>query len=263
MARSRRSVLIRAAEDIWRTQEDASPRRRWPFLTFFAHVKEHGGIPRQLLKSCLPIAIGIDAAFKHRIAIGDLLKISGTTAGSASNWSWAQPHHQAPIQALRVVLAAQEPNFTGPLLANDAGHVRSPHPPSKEPTLGYVWPKRALSEQMVRSHNMCSTWPPPMAYPRPKQSPAWGRCESPAENQHVQPGMPIFVAVSVVATNFLIATRTERQLAFAAKNDHPNRAVHPGHLQGFGISITVRGRKAFRTSGRQIVILAIPSPVVS
>ena len=38
-----------------------------------------------------------------------------------------------------------------------------PKPASKMPTRGPVWPKRALSAAMVRSHTTCSTWPPPMA----------------------------------------------------------------------------------------------------
>ena len=33
----------------------------------------------------------------------------------------------------------------------------APYPPSKLPTFGPVWPKRALSAAIVRSHTTCST----------------------------------------------------------------------------------------------------------
>ena len=41
----------------------------------------------------------------------------------------------------------------------------APKPPSNDPTFGPIWPKRALSAAMVRSHTTCSTWPPPIAQP--------------------------------------------------------------------------------------------------
>ena len=44
------------------------------------------------------------------------------------------------------------------------GRIRQPrYPPSKLPTMGPVWPNRALSAAIDRSHTRCRMWPPPMA----------------------------------------------------------------------------------------------------
>src|SRR5690625_123455 len=41
----------------------------------------------------------------------------------------------------------------------------APYPASKLPTLGPVWPNKALSDAIVKSHTTCRSCPPPIAYP--------------------------------------------------------------------------------------------------
>ena len=66
--------------------------------------------------------------------------------------------------------------------------------------------------------------------------------------------------VAGVAAHALVAARAERERALAGEHDDADLEVLAGALEGVGqISITVCGRKALRTSGRSIVILAIPS----
>ena len=50
--------------------------------------------------------------------------------------------------------------FFGP---TRSARIPTPNPPSKLPTFGPVWPKRALSAAIVRSQTRCRTCPPPIA----------------------------------------------------------------------------------------------------
>ena len=66
--------------------------------------------------------------------------------------------------------------------------------------------------------------------------------------------------VAGVAADPLVAAGAERPVALAGEDDDPDLGVLAGQLERGEISISVWGRNALRTSGRSIVILAIPSP---
>ena len=57
-----------------------------------------------------------------------------------------------------------------------------------------------------------------------------------------------------------VAAHAKGALAGAAKDDHPDRLVIGGRLEGLASSRIVFTRKAFRRSGRLIVIVALPAP---
>ena len=66
--------------------------------------------------------------------------------------------------------------------------------------------------------------------------------------------------VAGVAADPLVAAGAERPRSLAGEDDHADLGVLAGQLErGAQISTSVCGRKALRTSGRSIVILAIPS----
>ena len=69
----------------------------------------------------------------------------------------------------------------------------------------------------------------------------------------------VLVEVARVAAHALVAARAERVGALAGQHDHADLGVLAGVLERAEISTIVRGRKAFRTSGRAIVIFAMPA----
>ena len=141
----------------------------------------------------------------------------------------------------------------------------APKPPSNEPTLGPTWPNTALSAAIVRSQTTCSTWPPPMAQPATMATIGFGQrrictCRSVTWKRPV--------AFSSVWYPLSPRTRwsppeqnalSPWPVRMMTPTDSSSRAT----VRAAEISIRVCGRKALCTSGRQIVILAMPSSVVS
>ena len=69
--------------------------------------------------------------------------------------------------------------------------------------------------------------------------------------------------VAGVAADALVAAGAERQRALAGQDDDADRRVLARALERAEISMIVCGRNALRTSGRSIVIFAMPSPLSS
>ena len=63
--------------------------------------------------------------------------------------------------------------------------------------------------------------------------------------------------VAVVAPDALVAAGAEGLVALAGQDDHADRGSSRARLKASASSNRVWGRNALRTSGRQIVILAI------
>ena len=120
----------------------------------------------ELLDAGEAVLGGVEAAFSRRSAKGERASISRHQA-TVSSSSAVERHDRVDEphveRLLRVVLAAQEPDLLRLLRPTILASSPAPNPPSKEPTFGPVWPKRALSAAIVRSHTRCSTWPPPTA----------------------------------------------------------------------------------------------------
>ena len=79
--------------------------------------------------------------------------------------------------------------------------------------------------------------------------------------EHVEAAGALGVDVAVVAANALVAARAEGLGAGAGEDDHADLGSSRATSNALDISNTVVGRKALRTSGRLIVILAMPSQV--
>ncbi len=73
---------------------------------------------------------------------------------------------------------------------------------------------------------------------------------------------PLLADVTGVAAHALVAAGAERVRPLAGEDDHADLAVLARRVNAREISITVCGRKALRTSGRSIVIFAMPPGVV-
>ncbi len=113
-----------------------------------------------------PSSAALNPAFNMRSAIGDSVSIrrhhatvsasrsaSGTTVLTSPHdnaWAASYWRHKNQISLAR---------FNPIVRANSP----EPYPPSKLPTLGPVWPNRALSAAIVKSQTRCNTWPPPIA----------------------------------------------------------------------------------------------------
>ena len=69
----------------------------------------------------------------------------------------------------------------------------------------------------------------------------------------------LHLAVAVLAADALVAAGAEGVVAHAAQDDHADRASSRAALRASCISRTVSGRKALRTSGRLMVMRAIPA----
>jgi hypothetical protein len=79
--------------------------------------------------------------------------------------------------------------------------------------------------------------------------------------EHVEPPHAVIVDVAVVAADLLVAARAERLVSRAGENDHTDAGSSRATLNAFESSNKVVGRNAFRTSGRFMVIFAMPSAV--
>ncbi len=111
----------------------------------------------------------------------------------------------------------------------------APKPPSNEPTLGPVWPKRALSAAIVRSQTTCRTWPPPTAYPATIATTGLGMrriwmCRSVTwkpPTASLLPGVGRVGAGHItapVAADALVPARAERIRALAGQDHDPDRS---------------------------------------
>ncbi len=69
----------------------------------------------------------------------------------------------------------------------------------------------------------------------------------------------VVLIAAVVAADFLVAAGAEGFLTFTGQHDDADIVVIPASASAWIISLTVSGRKALRTCGRLMVILAIPS----
>ena len=69
----------------------------------------------------------------------------------------------------------------------------------------------------------------------------------------------VLAHVALIAANALIATGAEGQRPLSGQQDHADRASLRAFSKASASSNSVLGRKALRTSGRLIVILAMPS----
>ena len=76
-------------------------------------------------------------------------------------------------------------------------------------------------------------------------------------------GLPGSVDVARVAAHALVAAGAERERALAGEDDDADRRVLARRSSASEISTIVCGRNALRTSGRSIVIFAMPSPLSS
>ena len=187
----------------------------------------------------------------HHFTVSSSRRASGTTAFTSPMESacWASYWRQRN----QISFAFFRPT----MLAS----VEDPNPPSKLPTRGPVWPKRALSAAMVRSQTTWSTCPPPMAYPATIATTGFGSdricfCRSRTFRRGT-PSRPTYPCVPRMRWS-----PPEQNASFPA----PVRMATPvsgssrTSSKHFCNSNSVCGRKALRTSGRLMVILAIPLP---
>ncbi len=79
------------------------------------------------------------------------------------------------------------------------------------------------------------------------------------EVEHVEPAHAVGTDVAVVASHPLVATRAEGLGPLTGEDGTAHVGIVPDPFDGVGSSKRVVGRKALRTSGRQMVSLAMPS----
>src|SRR5215210_987067 len=148
--------------------------------------------------------------------------------------------------------------------------TEAPKPPSKLPTFGPTCPNFALSAAMVRSQTTCRTWPPPTAYPATIATTGLGQrriwtCRSVTWKRPIDSPLGVRRGASG-SSRYPASPRTfwsppEQN----ASGPSPVRMMTPVSWSSWAssralcISMTVSGRKAFLTSGRFMVIFAIPS----
>src|SRR5438552_18546777 len=85
----------------------------------------------------------------------------------------------------------------------------APYPPSKLPTRGPVWPKRALSAAMVRSQTTKNVPTADGISRHHRHHRLWQTADLDLEVEHVQPADALGVDIAVVAADPLVASRAE------------------------------------------------------
>src|SRR5215212_6735968 len=212
-------------------------------------------------------------AFKRRSANGERFNISRhqrtVSSSSVASGTTSLTSPISSASSAEYILQRNHISFAffGPtrLVRTDA-----PKPPSKLPTFGPTCPNLALSAAMVRSHTTCRTWPPPTAYPATIATTGLGQrriwtCRSVTWKRPTDspPGVRRGESGS---SRYPASPRTfwsppEQK----ASGPSPVRIMTPvswssrASSRAFCISMTVSGRNAFLTSGRFMVIFAIPS----
>ena len=140
-----------------------------------------------------------------------------------------------------------------------------PKPPSKEPTIGPVCPNFALSAAMVRSQTTWSTWPPPITQPATMATTGLGVrriciCKSrtlsrptPFLESLSSPRYPSFPRIRISPPEQKASSPAPVKMITPTESS--SRAI----LKASASSKRVWGRNALCTSGRLIVIFAMPS----
>ena len=94
-----------------------------PFLAFFGHVEEHGGVAGQLLYPGQAVVGGVETSLEHPQCDGRQGKHASTPGHRFCLQVGERDHgvHESPLERLvGVVLPAQEPDFLSALYADSA-----------------------------------------------------------------------------------------------------------------------------------------------
>jgi hypothetical protein len=206
------------------------------FLRFLRQVIEQGGVAGQLLDAGQTVIDGVATGLDH--AQGQRRVLQHLPApGHRLLLQLVQRHHRVDQThgqcLLGVVLATQEPDLPGLLLAHAVGQqsravaaVEGPHPRS-----GLAEPGIVGRDGQVADHVQDMTAADGVAghhgHHRFGCAP-----DLDLEVEDVQPPHPGFVLVPVLAPDPLVAARTEGLGALAGEDDHPHLGIVPGGVEG-------------------------------
>ena len=226
---------------------------------------------RELLDPAQPVLGGVEARLQqaqrerrqreHLVAPGDGLVLERVERHDGVD----EPHVE---RLLRVVLAAEEPDLLGLLRADEVREQAR-----AEAAVERADPRAGLAEaRVVGGDRQVADEVQDVAaadrVARDHRDDGLGQ----AADLDVQvgdveapdgAGLAGLGLIAGVAAHALVAARAERQRALAGQHDDADRRVLARALERVEISMIVCGRNALRTSGRSIVIFAMPSPLSS
>jgi hypothetical protein len=206
------------------------------FLSFFAHVIEERGVAREVEKPHLAIAVGIEASFetaeRHR-AVAEHL----TAPREGFFFQLIERNDridQAHIESfLGIVHAAEVPDFSGFLLADDASEVRRTETSIERADLGACLAELSIisGDGEIADDVKDVTTTDSIASDHSDDRLGDGADEA-LDVKNVEARNAVITDVASIATDLLVATRAESERAFTREDNHTDLGVFMGEVEG-------------------------------